>query len=98
MIDGAYTKLFYMDRSITQHSRPNYELLDTSGKHTNGANRIKGMTSTNMCSVVWTGGGSESGLNKGWPWHLFHMLDWRVYIDKTIHMVSECEFWFNKAW
>lgn len=31
MTDGAYAKLFYVDRSITQHSRPNYKLLDISG-------------------------------------------------------------------
>lgn len=52
MTEETYTSLFYVDRSITQHLRPNYKLLDTSGKHINDANRIKGMISTNMCSVV----------------------------------------------
>lgn len=31
MTDGAYAKLFYVDRSISQHSRPNCKLLDVSG-------------------------------------------------------------------
>lgn len=63
MIDRAYTSLFNMGKSITQHSRPNYKLLDTCVKHTFGANRIKGMTSSDMCSI-WTGD-SESDLNRG---------------------------------
>lgn len=52
MTDETYTSLFYVDRSISQYLRPNCKLLDTSRKHINGANRIKGMMSTNMCSVV----------------------------------------------